>query len=305
MREVTLFWKRTRLAKLDIGGIVDIFTQLEFVSYVKRVPKDIRIILKANFSEGHSPKDMKELHFLELLEVILEPKDSSDSYILLARINHSVSNLNARTNGTSAVPGSRLDGEGLTYIIQGPPLKLRLVSTLARLISQPDRISARSLDFNSTLDRSVLNTKQLKLAKYAYDRGYFDVPKRVRISDLATEIGLARATISEHLAKIESILMDDMFSSFDEIYTDPKVVKSLIETVVLESESEELDITDSMLYILNNIKKSIKNQLGNLTEDLYEGITGEEMIELAVKEHQENLSYIDDVIEEKLKSSSK
>ena len=213
--------------------------------------------------------------------------------------------MNARTNGTSAAPGCRLDGEGLTYIIQGPPLKLRLVSTLARLISRPDRISARSLDFNSTLDRSVLNTKQLKLAKYAYDRGYFDVPKRVRISDLATEIGLARATISEHLAKIESILMDDMFSSFDELYTDPKVVKSLIETVVLESESDELDITDNMLYILNNIKKSIKTQLGDLSEDLYEGITGEEMIELAVKEHQENLSYIDDVIEEKLKSSSK
>ena len=81
MREVTLFWKRTRLAKLDIGGIVDISTQLEFVSYVKRVPKDIRVILKANFSEGYSPKDMTELHFLELLEVILEPKDSSDSYI--------------------------------------------------------------------------------------------------------------------------------------------------------------------------------------------------------------------------------
>ena len=96
-----------------------------------------------------------------------------------------------------------------------------------------------------------------------------------------------------------------MFSSFDELYTDPKVVKNLMETVVLESETEELDITDNMIHILNNIKQSIETQLSNLTEDLYEGITGEEMIELAVKEHQENLSYIDDVIEEKLKSSSK
>jgi gas vesicle protein len=98
--------------------------------------------------------------------------------------------------------------------------------------------------------------------------------------------------------------MDDMFSSFDEIYTDPKVVKNLIETVVLESESEELDITDNMVQLLNNIKKSITTQIGNLNEDLYEGITGEEMIELAVKEHQENLSYIDDAIDEKLASSS-
>ena len=208
MREVTLFWKRSRIASLDISELITVFKRLEFVSYVKRVPKDIRIILKANFCDGKSPEDIEKLHFLDLLEVILEPKGSSDSYIILARLNHSISNLNARTNGTSTVAGSRLDGEGLTYILQGPPMKLRLVSTLARLISQPDRISARTLDFTSTLDRSVLSTKQLKLAKFAYDKGFFDIPKRTRISDIANEVGLARATISEHLARIESILMD-------------------------------------------------------------------------------------------------
>ena len=86
MREVTLFWKRTRLANLDIGGIVDVFTQLEFISYVKRVPKDIRIILKANFCEGRSPKDIEDLHFLELLEVILEPKAVSYTHLTLPTI---------------------------------------------------------------------------------------------------------------------------------------------------------------------------------------------------------------------------
>ncbi len=244
MREVTLFWKRDRIRDLDIGELTNIFKQAEFISYVKRVPKDIRIILKVNFCDGKSPNDIVDLHFFELLDVILEPRDHSDSYLILVKVNHSVSNLNARTNGTSSVPGSRLDGEGLTYIIQGPPIKLRLVSTLARLIAQPDRISARSLDFNSTLNHSALSTKQLKLAKFAYDRGFFDIPKRTRISDLASEIGLARATISEHLARIESILMDDMFSSYDEAYTDPKLVKSLIETVTMEIENDDMNLVD-------------------------------------------------------------
>ena len=304
MREVSLFWKRSRIRQLDIGELADIFKQAEFISYVKRVPKDIRVILKVNFCKGKSPEDLRGLRFIELLDIILEPKDNNDSFLILVRINHSVSNLNARTNGTSSVAGSRLDGEGLTYIIQGPPMKLRIVSTLARLISQPDRISARSLDFNSTLNHSALSTKQLKLAKFAYDRGFFDIPKRTRISDIASEIGLARATISEHLARIESILMDDMFSSYDESYTDPKLVKSLIETITLEIEDDDMNQVENMLQILNGIKESIKLQLTEVKHEEFDEITDDELIQMAVKEHEENISFIDEVIEEKFKTSS-
>ena len=114
MREVTLFWKRSRIKNLDIGELTNIFKQAEFISYVKRVPKDIRIILKVNFCDGKSPDDIVGLHFIELLDILLEPKDSNDSFLILVRVNHSVSNLNARTNGTSTVPGSRLDGEGFS-----------------------------------------------------------------------------------------------------------------------------------------------------------------------------------------------
>ena len=304
MREVTLFWKRNRIKDLDIGELTNIFKQAEFISYVKRVPKDIRIILKVNFCDGKTPEDIVGLHYIELLDVILEPRDLSDSYLILVKINHSVSNLNARTNGTSSLPGSRLDGEGLAYIIQGPPMKLRLVSTLARLIAQPDRISARSLDFDSTLNHSALSTKQLKLAKFAYDRGFFDIPKRTRISDLASEIGLARATISEHLARIESILMDDMFSSYDESYTDPKLVKSLIETVTMEVENDEMNQVDNMIRLLSEIKKSINSQIVELKAEDFEEKSDDELIKLAVKEYEENLSFIDEIVEEKFKSSS-
>ena len=304
MREVTLFWKRSRIKQLDIGELTDIFKQAEFISYVKRIPKDIRVILKVNFCQGESPEDLDGLRFIELLDIILEPKDNNDSFLILVKLNHSVSNLNARTNGTSTVPGSRLDGEGLTYIIQGPPMKLRIVSTLARLISQPDRISARSLDFNSTLDHSALSTKQLKLAKFAYDRGFFDIPKRTRISDIASEIGLARATISEHLARIESILMDDMFSSYDESYTDPKLVKSLIETITMEVESDDLNQVANMLQILSEIKSSINSQITEIKHEDFDQITDDELIEMAVKEHEENISFIDDIVEEKFKSTS-
>tara|TARA_B100001996_G_scaffold155272_1_gene118242 strand:+ start:1671 stop:2588 length:918 start_codon:yes stop_codon:yes gene_type:complete len=303
MREVTLFWKRARLRSLDIAEILEIFKHLEFLSYVKRVPKDVRIIVKAHFCEGKTISDIDDLHFLDLLEIIMEPKEPNDSFILLVRLNHSLSNLNARTNGTSAAPGCRLDGEGLTYIIQGPPMKLRIVTTLARIMSKPDRTSARSLDFNLTSDNSLLSPKQLKLAKFAYDKGFFDVPKRIRVSDLAEQIGLARATISEHLARIEAIIMDDMFSSFDDPYVPPEIIKVMLETIELDSEEADIDQKKGMKKMLESIRDNIKNEVSQqILHDDDELTSLDEMVELGMQEHQQNISQIDQILEEKFSS---
>ncbi|MDG1550637.1 MAG: helix-turn-helix domain-containing protein [Candidatus Poseidoniaceae archaeon] len=303
MREVSLFWKRARLKNLDIAEILTIFKHLEFISYVKRVPKDVRIILKANFCEGKTVSDIDDLYFLDLLEVIMEPREPADSYLILVRLNHSLSNLNARTNGTSAAPGCRLDGEGLTYVIQGPPMKLRIVTTLARIMSKPDRTSARSLDFNLTADNSLLSPKQLKLAKFAYDKGFFDVPKRIRVSDLAEQIGLARATISEHLARIEAIIMDDMFSSFDDPYVPPETIKLMLEAIELDSEEANNNQKKGMKKMLETIRDNIKNEISpQILHNDNELTSLDEMVELGMQEHQQNISQIDQILEEKFSS---
>jgi DNA-binding transcriptional ArsR family regulator len=303
MREVTLFWKRARLNDLDIGPMLDIFKHLEFLSYVKRVPKDVRVILKANFCEGKSVSDIEDLYFLDLLEVILEPKEPTEFYIILVRLNHSLSNMNARTNGTSEVPGCRLDGEGLTYIIQGAPMKLRIVTTMARIISKPDRTSARSLNFNITSDNSILSPKQLKLAKFAYDQGFFDVPKRIRVSDLAESIGLARATVSEHLARIEAIIMDDMFSSYDEPYVEPEIIKLLLESIELDSDDCNANLKIGLKKMLGKIRSNMQKEMSyvELHNDK-DTLSMDRMIEFGVQEHQENISQIDQILEEKFSS---
>ncbi len=300
---MTLFWKRVRIKSLDIAPILDIFKYFEFLSYVKRVPKDVRVIVKVNFQEGKSISDFKNLYFLQLLEVILEPKDSSDSYILLVRMDHSLSNMNARTNGTSAVPGCRLDGEGITYILQGPPMKLRIVTTMARILAKPDRTSARSLNFNQTQYNSILSEKQLKLAKFAHDRGYFDVPKRIKVSELAEHIGLARATISEHLARIEAVIMDDMFTSFEQPYVEPEILKMMLETIELDSADSSSSRKDGLKKILETIKSNMIEELSYLELHEERGeVSMDEMIQFGVEEHRENISQIDQILQEKFSS---
>jgi hypothetical protein len=241
MREITLFWKRVRLIETDIAPLLDIVNSAVFLAYIKRTPKDIRMLMKTNFKPGKNPEDLNSLYFFELLDIHHSPEDGDDSYVLNVRLNHPLSNFNARTGGTTAAPGCRLDGEGLTYILQGGNIRLRLVAAMARLMAKPDRISARKLDFSTANASGPLSAKQLKLAKYAYDCGWYDFNKRVRISDMAEDLNLARATLAEHLSRIESIVMDDMMGSFSNIKIHPDEYSMFKEMVELDAEDEYSD----------------------------------------------------------------
>ena len=259
MREAQFFWKREKVRRMGVGPLYDIFEQFEFISYVKRIPKDVRCVFKVKFTPDKGPEDCKELASFEVLEVLSEPESADQAYLLLIRLNHAIVNLNARTNGTSAVSGKCfLNAEGLTYTVQGPGTKLRLISIMARMIGKPDRISARPVHYATMDEITVLSSKQVNLAKYAHERGFYETPKRIRISDLADELGLARATISEQLARIEKTLMDDMFSSLNDVQKSPEIVRELMVTMeedALDSGyASNDDFREMMVQIQNNIE---------------------------------------------------
>jgi predicted DNA binding protein len=52
--------------------------------------------------------------------------------------------------------------------------------------------------------KDLLSEKQLRTLKKAYMRGYFQIPKKVRIRDLAEELGLSPATVYEQMAEAEN-----------------------------------------------------------------------------------------------------
>ena len=240
------------------------------------------------------PDDVKRVGFLEWLEILMEPEHDGDGTIMLVRVNHPASNLSARTNGTSAVPGAcYLDGEGITYTIQGPPLSLRLLSGFLRMIAKPDRTSARSVKYTINEENGALSVKQVKLAKFAYDRGYFDTPKRIRIAELAQELGLARATISEHMARIESAIMDDMFSSFSDVYIPPETLRELLEVAIDDLDEEKTKNLDAFHFVMKQIRASLQDEVDLMTE---ENIDMEKYMEESMRAHKENISFIDDQI---------
>ena len=280
MREVSFFWKIDRLDAIGLESILDIAKRIEFLSYIKRVPKDIRCLFKFHLHEGQGIDDLQSIESLEILEVVQEAENPDEGHLVICRVIHPLPILNARTNGTYAVAGSKLDDEGLTYILQGSSMKLRLLSGVLRLMAKPDRTSARTLKLTPQNRDTVLTEKQLKLAKFAYDRGYYDLPKRIKITELAEQLGLARATISEHLTKIEGILMDDMFSSMTDVRLTVEQARTIVETMEADMEQSEEYQTESFTGLVKRIKDSIADELPTDVENIPE---------LDVSEHPEEI----------------
>lgn len=54
---------------------------------------------------------------------------------------------------------------------------------------------------------SALSARQREVFDLARDRGYYDWPRRVSGGDLATELGISKATLFEHLRKAEAKLL--------------------------------------------------------------------------------------------------
>ncbi len=260
MREVSFFWRADRLDAVGIGPILEVARRIEFLSYIKRVPKDIRCLFKFHLHEGKTIDDLRNFESLKVLEVIQESEQKDEGHLIICQVIHPLPTLNARTNGTYTVAGSRLDESGLTYILQGSSLKLRLLSGVLRLMSKPDRTSARTLKLTPQQHDSVLTERQLKLAKFAYDRGYYDLPKRIKITELAEQLGLARATISEHLTKIEGILMDDMFSSMTDVRLTAEQARSIVETMEADMEQTKEYQVESFAGLIHRIKESMLNE---------------------------------------------
>ena len=260
MREVTFFWRADRLGAIGIDSVLEIARRIEFLSYIKRVPKDIRCLFKIHLQEGKTLDDLNAIDSLDVLEVVQESENPDEGDLVICRVIHPLPSLNARTNGTYGVAGSKLDEEGATYILQGSSIKLRLLSGVLRLMAKPDRTSARTLKLTPQNHESVLTEKQLKLAKFAYDRGFYDLPKRIKITELAEQLGLARATISEHLTKIEGILMDDLFSSMTDVRLTPEQARIIVETMEADMDQTESYQTESFAGLINRIKENILDE---------------------------------------------
>lgn len=60
------------------------------------------------------------------------------------------------------------------------------------------------------IDRGKLTDRQYEVLQTAYEQGYFEQPRRANATDIAAELGIAQATVSEHLRTAQQKILDDL-----------------------------------------------------------------------------------------------
>jgi hypothetical protein len=208
MREVTIFWRRERLHLANLGPLDEIFEWAMHMGYLERNPQRIRLLLRIIFREGYGPEDLAEaVDFIELDEVLATPTGGDPAHILIISLSHPLTQLSARVGKLTIKPGSRWDSEGMHYTMRGSALSIRIVVTAARLMLRPDRISATNVSPDDMLDEGLLSERQMEVLAAALQLGWYEVPRRITLADLAKHLDLGRSTVSEHLVRAEGSII--------------------------------------------------------------------------------------------------
>ncbi|MFC5971611.1 helix-turn-helix domain-containing protein [Halomarina salina] len=63
------------------------------------------------------------------------------------------------------------------------------------------------------VNRGKLTDRQHEVLRTAYERGYFERPKRANATELADELGISQSTFTEHLVTAQRKLLDDVLET--------------------------------------------------------------------------------------------
>ena len=109
-------------------------------------------------------------------------------------------------NGTLTIVFHAADYDQLQEVIgelrdQFPDVDIK------RFVQSPAGEQAQDSVF---VDRSRLTHRQLEILETAYDKGYFDRPRRSNATEIAAELDVNPSTFREHLTAAESKILEDL-----------------------------------------------------------------------------------------------
>lgn len=62
------------------------------------------------------------------------------------------------------------------------------------------------------VNRGKLTDRQLEVVQTAYERGYFERPKRANATEIASDLGISQSTFTEHLVTAQRKLLGDVLN---------------------------------------------------------------------------------------------
>ena len=77
MREVTLYWARSRLRTMDTYEILDAVEELTFLTAIARTDRTVEMLIRVVLVEGVELERIERHAFLKVLEIIPTPDEEA------------------------------------------------------------------------------------------------------------------------------------------------------------------------------------------------------------------------------------
>ncbi len=123
---------------------------------------------------------------------------------LVERTGTPVSSVQAR-NGALLLTVRLLDLDDVTTIVEA--LREQFDGVVVEELTAADGQATDPV----VVDRMQLTDRQREVIETANQMGYFEYPKGANATDVATELGIARSTFTEHLAAAQTKLLQSIF----------------------------------------------------------------------------------------------
>lgn len=110
-----------------------------------------------------------------------------------------------------AQPLSRRGTEGRWTVRMRFPDRAAFGSYLEYLVDAGVDVHVRRLseEFVDTIDDGPLTDPQREALRLAYERGFYEIPRRTTLGDLASELGVSDQAVSERLRRAQARLIDE------------------------------------------------------------------------------------------------
>jgi len=218
MREVQVFWKRSVFDGTPMEPLFEIIHNLHLLGYAERGESYLDLIIQGSFQSNKGPSDLDgSIPGLSVLEVISAPSTGYEKEtVLKIRMEASISPVVAvqlKVPSVSMLPETGLGPSGISYAVRGPAKSVKPAIDLLRMVKTPSKISAKSIGTETIISDGVVSPEQVRVIKAAFECGWYARPREITMSELAKKINLSRSTVAEHLAKVESALIEILLDS--------------------------------------------------------------------------------------------
>jgi len=212
MRKATMRAVRIECAPSSINHDFRIRKALEFVSWDYRgnlgiFEGKLRLMVECITIDSECPTPGYSIGGISVIEVLEEwASDFLTHHLLVLELNSEIIQDYFSGNDLCILAGTNLTASGLVLQFSGRQSSIAKILNAIRNKMPVERITrAKNSEGISAVGTTL---QQHRIIKVAHSNGWYSVPKKTSIRDIAARLGLSKSTVAEQLVKAEGEIVN-------------------------------------------------------------------------------------------------